>query len=172
MILQRHVREELPSSPFPSSSPSPSPASSAPPPPPPPSSHHHRVIMKQRHTAFTPACFALPSGTAPRKRTSHQGRTNPCGTATSRATSPHGLPTHQQHVTHHPAHQRHAFTLACFALPSGTAPRTCTATKAAHRYSGALKLQSARLLSFGPVVHLSICAPMFSNEHDQATQQC
>ena len=30
----------------------------------------------QRHAAFTPACFALPSGTAPRKRTSHQGRAN------------------------------------------------------------------------------------------------
>ena len=38
----------------------------------------------QRHAAFTPACFALPSGTAPRKRTSHQGRANPNGTATSR----------------------------------------------------------------------------------------
>ena len=28
----------------------------------------------QRHAAFTPACFALPSGTASRKHTSHQGR--------------------------------------------------------------------------------------------------
>ena len=38
----------------------------------------------QRHAAFTPACFALPSGTAPRKRTSHQGRANPNGAAASR----------------------------------------------------------------------------------------
>ena len=30
----------------------------------------------QRRAAFTPACFALPSGTAPRTRTSHQGRAN------------------------------------------------------------------------------------------------
>ena len=36
----------------------------------------------QRHAAFTPACFALPSGTAPRKRTSHQGRAIAHGTAT------------------------------------------------------------------------------------------
>ena len=36
----------------------------------------------QRHAAFTPACFALPSGTAPRKRTFHQGRANPHGIAT------------------------------------------------------------------------------------------
>ena len=38
----------------------------------------------QRHAAFTPACLALPSGTAPRKRTLHQGRANPHGAATSR----------------------------------------------------------------------------------------
>ena len=38
----------------------------------------------QRHAAFTPACFALPIGTAPRTRTAHQGRANPHGTATSR----------------------------------------------------------------------------------------
>ena len=38
----------------------------------------------QRHAACTPACFALPSGTAPRKHTSHPGRANPHGTATSR----------------------------------------------------------------------------------------
>ena len=38
----------------------------------------------QRHAAFTPACFALPSGTAPHKRTSHQGRANLHGTTTSR----------------------------------------------------------------------------------------
>ena len=46
----------------------------------------------QRHAAFTPACFALPSGTAPRKRTFHLGRANPNGTATSRTS--HDLPTH------------------------------------------------------------------------------
>ena len=38
----------------------------------------------QRHAALTPACFALPNGTAPRKHTSHQGHANPNGTATSR----------------------------------------------------------------------------------------
>ena len=38
----------------------------------------------QRYATFTPACFALPGGTAPRKRSSHQGRANPHGTATSR----------------------------------------------------------------------------------------
>ena len=38
----------------------------------------------QRQAAFTPACFALPSGTAPRKRTCCQGRANPHGTAASR----------------------------------------------------------------------------------------
>ena len=38
----------------------------------------------QRHTEFTPACFALPSGTAPRKRTFHQGHANTHGTAASR----------------------------------------------------------------------------------------
>ena len=38
----------------------------------------------QRRAVFTSACFALPSGTAPRKRTLHQGRANPNGTATSR----------------------------------------------------------------------------------------
>ena len=38
----------------------------------------------QPHAAFTPACFALPSGTAPRKLTSHQSRAHPNGTATSR----------------------------------------------------------------------------------------
>ena len=38
----------------------------------------------QRHASFTTACFVLPSGTAPRKHFSHQGRANPNGTATSR----------------------------------------------------------------------------------------
>ena len=85
----------------------------------------------QRHAAFTPACFALPSGTAPRKHTSHQGRANPNGTATSRTyfghTVRHTLEAKISHDTPHPAHQGHAaFTPACFALPSGTAPRKRT----------------------------------------------
>ena len=87
----------------------------------------------QRHAAFTPACFALPSGTAPRKRTSHQGRANPNGTATSQTYFGHTVCPHtrSKHITHDaandPAHQRHAaFTPACFALPSGTAPRKRT----------------------------------------------
>ena len=43
----------------------------------------------QQHAAFTPACFALPSGTAPRKLTFHQGRASPQGTgeASSHASS-------------------------------------------------------------------------------------
>ena len=55
----------------------------------------------QRHAAFPPACFALPSGTAPRKRTSHQDLANPHGTATSRTyfgrtVCPH---TRSKHIT-------------------------------------------------------------------------
>ena len=88
----------------------------------------------QRHAAFTPACFALPSGTAPRKHTFHQGHVNPHGTATSDGRnfdtrSAHTLQAIISHDTaNHPhAHQRHAaFTPACFALPSGTAPRKRT----------------------------------------------
>ena len=85
----------------------------------------------QRHAAFTPACFALPSGTAPRKRTFHQGRADPNGTATSRMSCRHmvrhPLEANIAHnTTNHPAHQRRAaFTPACFALSSGTAPRKC-----------------------------------------------
>ena len=48
----------------------------------------------QRRAAFTPACFALPSGTAPRKRTFHQGRANPHGTATSRTQFRHTVCPH------------------------------------------------------------------------------
>ena len=48
----------------------------------------------QRHAAFTPACFALPSGTAPRKCTLHQGRANPNGTATSRTPRRHTVCPH------------------------------------------------------------------------------
>ena len=76
-------------------------------------------MAHQRHAAFTPACFALPSGTAPRKRTFHQGRANPHGTATSRTYCRHNVcHTLQAIISHaaanHPAHQRHAaFTPAC-----------------------------------------------------------
>ena len=48
----------------------------------------------QRHAAFTPAFFALPSGTAPCKRTFHQGRANPTGTATSRTSCRHTVCPH------------------------------------------------------------------------------
>ena len=48
----------------------------------------------QRHAAFTPACFALPSGTAPRKRTFHQGRANTHGAATSRTQFRHTVCPH------------------------------------------------------------------------------
>ena len=88
----------------------------------------------QRRATFTTACFALPSVTAPRKRTFHQGRANPHGTACdiTNVISPHGLPrTRSKHISlhmiytaNHPAHQRHAtFTPACVALPSVMAPR-------------------------------------------------
>ena len=143
----------------------------------------------QRHAAFTPACFALPSGTAPRKHTSHQvtkAAQLPMHCNITNVISPHGLYEQTYHTiphrspathaltpacfaarrhanalstkaaqiplalrhherrvatgsahtleanmshdtTNHPAHQRHAaFTPACFALPSGTAPRKCT----------------------------------------------
>ena len=55
----------------------------------------------QRHAAFAPACCALPSGTAPRKRTFHQGRANPNGAATSRTQfRAHGLSqTRSKHIT-------------------------------------------------------------------------
>ena len=85
----------------------------------------------QRHAAFTPACFALPCGTAPRNRSSHQGR------AVRTALRHHGrnfatrcAHTLEEILSHdtanQPAHQRHAaFTPVCFALPRGTAPRKC-----------------------------------------------
>ena len=58
----------------------------------------------QRHAAVTPACFALRSGTAPRKRTFHQGRANPNGQwhcDITNVASPHCLPRHyrSKHVT-------------------------------------------------------------------------
>ena len=46
----------------------------------------------QRHAAFTPACFALPSGTAPHKHTSHCNITN--------VISPQGLPIHYKQTCH------------------------------------------------------------------------
>ena len=54
----------------------------------------------QRHAAFTPAYFALPSGTAPRKCTFHQGRANPNRT-TSRTSRRHTVcpDTRSKHVT-------------------------------------------------------------------------
>ena len=79
----------------------------------------------QRHAAFTPACVALPSGAAPRKRTFHQGRMALRHHERHFATrSAHTLEAILSHDTaNHPAHQRHtAFTPACFALPSGKAP--------------------------------------------------
>ena len=48
----------------------------------------------QRHAPFTPACYALPGGTAPRKHTSHPGRPNPEGTATSRTSRRHTVCPH------------------------------------------------------------------------------
>ena len=51
--------------------------------------NHPAHQAHQRNAAFTPACFALPSGTAPRKRAFHQGRANPNGTATSRTSRRH-----------------------------------------------------------------------------------
>ena len=47
----------------------------------------------QRHAAFTPACFALPSA-VPRKCTFHQVRANPNGTATSRTSRRHAVCPH------------------------------------------------------------------------------
>ena len=69
---------------------------------------------------------------APHKRTFDQGRANPHGAATSRTQLRHPgrltLEANTSHdTTNHPAHQQHAaFTPACFALPSGTAPRKRT----------------------------------------------
>ena len=62
----------------------------------------------QPHAAFTPACFALPSGTAPRKRTLHQGRANPNGIATSRTSCRHTVCPH----TCSPVARRHANALS------------------------------------------------------------
>ena len=73
-------------------------------------------LAHQRHAAFTTACFALPSGTAPRNRTSHQGRANRNGTATTR-TSPQIIPLTsdtprlRQPVSRSPVACRHANTL-------------------------------------------------------------
>ena len=65
----------------------------------------------QRHVAFTPAWFALPSGTAPRKRTSHQGRPNPNGTATSRTSCRHTICPHTTSVLRETSSKSHAYSL-------------------------------------------------------------
>ena len=52
----------------------------------------------QRHAAFTPACFALPSRTPPHKHTFHQGCANPNGTATSRMSRRHTVCRHTRIV--------------------------------------------------------------------------
>ena len=69
----------------------------------------------QRHAAFTPACFALPSGTAPRKRTFHQGRANPNGTATSQTSRRHTVCPHTRSshasVSYEASSTRHASRL-------------------------------------------------------------
>ena len=72
---------------------------------------------QQRHPAFTPACFALPGGTAPRKRNFHQGRANPHGTATSRTSRrptvcPH---TRSKHVTRYHKSSRSPATRRVYA---------------------------------------------------------
>ena len=65
----------------------------------------------QRHAAFTPACFALPSGTAPRKRTFHQGCANPNGTVTSRTSCRHTVCPHTRSFR-----SRHPPKLTCQSL--------------------------------------------------------
>ena len=87
----------------------------------------------RQRRAFTPACFALPSGTAPRKRTFHLGRASPNGAATSGTSCRHTVCpcTHwkenhhmipqiipltsdarlHQHVSRSPVARRHANTL-------------------------------------------------------------
>ena len=50
----------------------------------------------QRHTAFTPVCLALPSGTAPRKHTSHQGHATPNNI--TNVIWPHVLPIHYKRL--------------------------------------------------------------------------
>ena len=69
----------------------------------------------ERHAALTPACFALPSGTAPRKRTFHQGRANPNGTATSRTSRRHTVCPHTRSshasVSYEASSTRHASRL-------------------------------------------------------------
>ena len=52
----------------------------------------------QRHAAFTPACFALPSRTPPHTHTFHQGCANPNGTATSRMSRRHTVCRHTRIV--------------------------------------------------------------------------
>ena len=98
------------------------------------SKHLARYRQLSRSPAFTPACFALPHGTAPRERTSNQGRANPNGTATSRTYFGHRVCPHtrSKHTGNDPAHQRHAaLTPACFALPVARRHANTLSTKAA-----------------------------------------
>ena len=64
------------------------------------SPHGLPTHYKQSYHTIRP-CFALPSGTAPRKRTFHQGRANPHGTATSRTSFRHTVCPHTRsnHIT-------------------------------------------------------------------------
>ena len=55
----------------------------------------------QRHATFTPPCFAPPSGTAPRKSTSHPGRATPTGTATRRPWFRHTVCPHTEKQTYY-----------------------------------------------------------------------
>ena len=105
----------------------------------------------QRHAAFTPACFALPSGTAPRKRTFHQGRANAHGAATSRTSCRHTVrrpleanvapdttdtPRLHQHVSRSQVARRHAnaFPTKAAQIPMALRHYECNfATGSAHR---------------------------------------
>ena len=62
---------------------------------------HQTVPVVCWVSAFTPARFALPRGTAPRKRNFHQGRTNLNGTVTSRTYFGHTVCPHtrSKHIT-------------------------------------------------------------------------
>ena len=72
----------------------------------------------QSHTAFTPACFALPSGTAPRKHTSNQGRANPNGTETSRTYFGHTVCPPEANISHQTANDpAHHVSASSFCTP-------------------------------------------------------
>ena len=97
----------------------------------------------QGRAAFTPACFALPSGTAPRQHTFHQGHANSHGTATANSAATRRFYTsmfrtpqwHGATPTHFPPRRKSAWHCdrrfssdtprlhQHVSLPSGTAPR-------------------------------------------------